>query len=83
MYIDLPTIASANSFFIYGATRLDGTYRQVKLPVSPTTLPLYEYATTAKNGFQPLPSGLRFIKVMIASAATDGQRFLVICGDYV
>jgi hypothetical protein len=82
-YFELGTIASANTYAIFAAASASGTYRQVKLPITPATLPLAVYSTTAKQGFQMIPSGLRYLKISVTTAVTDGLGFIVLCGDYV
>ena len=85
VYFQLPTMASGTSIGILCAESLAGSYMPVYKELSVNTLTsyvpdAYKFSTIVCAGVHPIPAGLRFLKIQMATLTSDAAvsfRFLV------
>jgi hypothetical protein len=84
VYLQLPTMATATLIRVYSAESLNGTYMPVfnrALVTSTAEIPRqYGLITAACAGVHPIPEGLRFVKLELATMVSNNAtafRFLV------
>lgn len=86
VYLDFVTFSTAANLFVHAAPTSDGTYRRVFHPPlnsSTVGVNVFTISTAASGGYVPIPNGIRFLKIEIGTAPTDGATapFKIICSD--